>query len=77
MVEMNPKLNLNLLEIPKEIGKTPDGEIIYETKSNKTGNITKFSIPEENKDKFEKLVIKFTKNMENMMQSLRKFLCVH
>lgn len=61
MVEMNPKLNLNLLEMPKEVGKTPDGEIIYETKSNKTGNITKFSIPEENKDKFEKLVDKIHK----------------
>lgn len=55
MVDINITTNTALPFTPKEVGKTPDGQIIYETKNPKTG-ITKFTIPEENKDKFEKLV---------------------
>ena len=55
MVNINITTKTTLPFTPKEVGKTSEGQIIYETKNPKTG-ITKFTIPEENKDKFEKLV---------------------
>ncbi len=56
MVNINIKPSPILSTQPKEVEKTPDGRIIYETKYPETGQTIKFSIPEENQDKFEKLV---------------------
>ena len=58
MVDINITTNSMLPITPKEVGKTSDGKIIYETKYPNTGSTTKFTIPEENQDKFEKLVYK-------------------
>ncbi len=55
MVNINITTNSMLPAIPKETGKTADGRIIYETKY-QTGKVIKFTIPEENQDKFEKVV---------------------
>lgn len=55
MVTINITTNSMLPVIPKETGKTADDRIIYETKY-QTGKVIKFTIPEENKDKFEKVV---------------------
>ena len=56
MVDINIKSNPILSTQPKAVEKTSDGRIIYETKYPETGQTIKFSIPEENQDKFEKLV---------------------
>jgi|GEM_PF-3178279 hypothetical protein len=56
MVDINITTNSMLPVIPQEIGKTSDGRIIYETKYQQTGKVTKFTVPEENQDKFEKTV---------------------
>lgn len=56
MVDINIKTSPILAARPKEVEKTSDGRIIYETKYPQTGQTIKFSIPEENQDKFETLV---------------------
>ena len=56
MVDINITTNSILLAIPKETGETSDGQIIYETKYSQTGKVKNFTIPEENKDKFEKVI---------------------
>ena len=56
MVDINITTNTILPITPKEVGKTSDGRIIYETKYPNTESTIKFTIPEENQDKFEKLV---------------------
>ena len=56
MVDINISTNTTIPVMPSVTGKTSDGRIIYETKDAKTGKVTKFSIPEENQDKFEKFV---------------------
>ncbi len=56
MVNINITTNTMLTITPKEVGKTSDGKVIYETKNPKTDSTIKFTIPEENQDKFEKLV---------------------
>ncbi len=56
MVDINISTNTTIPFMPAATGKTADGRIIYETKDAKTGKVTKFSIPEENQDKFEKIV---------------------
>ena len=75
---MNMKTNAMLPEIPKEVGKTSDGRIIYETKYLKTGSTMKFTIPENNQDKFEKLVRdihkKYDKYGENPSKKFKKAL---
>ena len=58
MVDINISTNTTIPVMPAAKGKTSDGRIIYETKDTVTGKVTKFSIPEENQDKFEKLVYK-------------------
>lgn len=56
MVDINISTNTTIPVMPAAKGKTSDGRIIYETKDTVTGKVTKFSIPEENQDKFEKVV---------------------
>ena len=56
MVDINISTNTTIPYMPAVTGKTSDGRIIYETKDAKTGKVNKFSIPEENQDKFEKIV---------------------
>ncbi len=56
MVDINIKTSPILATRPKKVEKTSDGRIIYETKYPQTGQTFKFTIPEENQDKFEKLV---------------------
>lgn len=56
MVDINISTNTTIPYMPAVTGKTSDGRIIYETKDTVTGKVTKFSIPEENQDKFEKVV---------------------
>ena len=56
MASVNITTNAMLPITPKEVAKTSDGLVIYETKNPQTETNSRFSIPEENKDKFEKLV---------------------
>lgn len=56
MVDINITTNSMLPVMPVAVGKTSDGKIIYETKFPKTGEVKKFTVPEENQDKFEKTV---------------------
>lgn len=56
MASVNMNTNTMIPVTPKEVAKASDGLIIYETKNPQTETNSRFSIPEENKDKFEKLV---------------------
>ena len=43
---------------PRQVGKTPNGRLIYEIKDATTGDAKLYTIPEENKDKYEQTVQK-------------------
>lgn len=84
MVDVNIITNSTSYNVPKKVGRTSDGRIIYETPAPKTvetkttadekvvsvvrepkpGEVTRFTIPEGNEDKYEKLVDEFTKKFD-------------